>query len=403
MAKSTKRKSGRPGGRKSGPQQVRKARLGDWIRAARLPTLPLSIAPDRARHRGRVLRAARRRPRPRAWHWWRAARLPHGRGLPPDRRQFRERLLRRDPRHRRGAHRAAAPHRVRRRRSRGRCSPSRSCSSRSRHWPALSSPGGPAVVVRRRRGRLHRGRVVLPPAAGAPTGTTRSARVAVFIFFGLVATLGTQFAILGLITDEGWLVAIAAGAFATATILIANTRDRVNDKAAGKRTLSVLIGNWPSRILYVVLLLVPYGVAAIFGVFYFDDAWLAYFTLIITVPAAIIALSARTPKGARPRAPAHGARVARLRPSYSAGRSRSDHSSWSSARRVRVDRLDPPLRARGEIRRDPGAEAAEEDVGDAQRDERGAGSPRATRTRARAASRAVRTRPRRSRRAAASR
>jgi len=118
----------------------------------------------------------------------------------------------------------------------------------------------------------------------------------VFIFFGPVAVLGTQFAIAGRITDDGWLVAIASGATATATIFVANIRDRVGDKAAGKRTLSVLIGAWPSRVVYIVLLAVAYAVAALFGTFYADRAWYAYFSLLIIGPAIIIVLTARTPR-----------------------------------------------------------------------------------------------------------
>ncbi len=294
MAKSTKRKSGRPGGRKSGPQQVRRARLGDWIRAARLPTLPLSIAPIVLGTAVAyfALRGADLGP---GWHWWRAAAclmvavcLQIGVNFAND---YSDGIRGTDA-VRTGPRRLTAS---------GAAKP-RAVLTVAIVFFALAALAGLVITWRTGQWWFVVVGVVCIAAAWFYTGGRRPygyyalGEVAVFIFFGLVATLGTQFAILGLITDEGWLVAIAAGAFATATILIANTRDRVNDKAAGKRTLSVLIGNWPSRILYVVLLLVPYGVAAIFGVFYFDDAWLAYFTLIITVPAAIIALSARTPK-----------------------------------------------------------------------------------------------------------
>ena len=129
-----------------------------------------------------------------------------------------------------------------------------------------------------------------------PYGYYALGEVAVFVFFGYVATLGTEFALAGRITDDGWLTGTAAGSITAAAILIANARDRAQDKVVGKRTLSVLIGDLASRILYVVLLLVPYAIAVLYGMFYSDAAWYAFFTLLIAIPAAVIALAARTPR-----------------------------------------------------------------------------------------------------------
>lgn len=294
MAKqATKRKPGRPGGKKSGPMPVRKAGLLDWIRAARIATLPLSIAPV-------VLGTAvaylfRLESDGDGWHWWRAAAclavavcLQIGVNFAND---YSDGIrgtdtIRSGPR-RLTASGAAKP---------------RTVLTVALVFFALAAVAG--LLITWRTGHwwfLAVGAVCILAAwfytgGRRPYGYYALGEVAVFVFFGFVATLGTQFALLGRITDDGWLAAVAAGAFATATILVANLRDRTNDRAAGKRTLSVLIGAWPSRALYIVLLALPYAVAAVYGTFYTDHAWYAYFSLLLTIPAIIIVLTARMPR-----------------------------------------------------------------------------------------------------------
>ena len=299
MAKSTKHKPkrpghrpGRPGGKRAGTPHVRKARFGDWVSAARISTLPLSVAPVVL---GTAVAFALRSDDDGVWwHWWRAAAclmvavcLQIGVNYAND---YSDGIRGTDA-VRAGPRRLTAS---------GAAKP-RTVLTVALVFFALAAIAG--LIITWRTGFwwfIAVGAVCIAAAwfytgGRRPYGYYALGEVAVFIFFGPVATLGTQFAILGRVTVEGVLVAVAAGLFATATILIANARDRTNDAAAGKRTLSVIIGHWPSRILYVVLLLLPYGIAAVFGTFYADNAWYAYFTLFITAPAAIIALTARTP------------------------------------------------------------------------------------------------------------
>lgn len=115
----------------------------------------------------------------------------------------------------------------------------------------------------------------------------------VFAFFGIVATAGTTFVLAGTINIESWVAGTAIGLMASAVLMVNNIRDREPDKVAGKRTLAVLLGDLPSRILFAVLLLAPYGILAFFVVFYVN-AHFVYFTLLSAVPAILIGLTGKT-------------------------------------------------------------------------------------------------------------
>lgn len=128
-----------------------------------------------------------------------------------------------------------------------------------------------------------------------PYGYAGLGDVVVFVFFGLVATAGTQFVLVGQITGEGWLGGVAAGAFACAVLMVNNIRDIDQDCKVGKRTLAVKLGPVGSRIAYCLLVVIAYGVVVFYGFFY-PKAILVYFTLALAVPAAIIACAGRTPK-----------------------------------------------------------------------------------------------------------
>jgi 1,4-dihydroxy-2-naphthoate polyprenyltransferase len=134
-----------------------------------------------------------------------------------------------------------------------------------------------------------------------PYGYNALGELAVFIFFGIVPVAGTVFVLssspaqVGTVTLEGWLGGVAAGAFAAAVLLVNNIRDRERDKVARKRTLSVLIGRVGSLVLYVVLMLVPFGILAGFTLFYDNAGWV-FFDALVAVPAIVIVLFAKTPR-----------------------------------------------------------------------------------------------------------
>ena len=87
----------------------------------------------------------------------------------------------------------------------------------------------------------------------------------VFLFFGLVATCGTVYAEALHVPAEAWLAGAAVGSIATAILAVNNLRDRETDAHVGKNTLAVKIGARATRIQYVILVLVPFALAAALG------------------------------------------------------------------------------------------------------------------------------------------
>ena len=128
-----------------------------------------------------------------------------------------------------------------------------------------------------------------------PYGYQGLGEVVVFVFFGLVATMGTAWVMVGSIPAETWLTGSAAGFFASAVLLVNNIRDLEQDAQVGKKTLAVRLGDRPSRILLVVLLLMPYVILGILSLV-FIWAPVVFVTGIMTVVIIVIVLTARTPK-----------------------------------------------------------------------------------------------------------
>ena len=95
-----------------------------------------------------------------------------------------------------------------------------------------------------------------------PYGYAALGEVAVFLFFGVVATVGSAFVHLEKITLLALGCSIPIGALATALLVVNNLRDIPTDTAAGKRTLAVRLGDDDTRLLYVVLVSVLPGVSA---------------------------------------------------------------------------------------------------------------------------------------------
>jgi 1,4-dihydroxy-2-naphthoate octaprenyltransferase len=110
-----------------------------------------------------------------------------------------------------------------------------------------------------------------------PYGYRGLGEVYVFVFFGLMATLGTLYTQAGEVTGVGLLGAVGVGAIASAILVANNLRDIPTDRATGKNTLAVRLGDRGTRLLYAALLLV---------------ALLAVVGIAFTHPLALIALPA---------------------------------------------------------------------------------------------------------------
>jgi len=78
----------------------------------------------------------------------------------------------------------------------------------------------------------------------------------VFVFFGLVATVGSTYVHLERVALAPVLAAVPVGLLAVAILVANNLRDIPTDAAAGKRTLAVRLGDRRTRSLYANLLTV---------------------------------------------------------------------------------------------------------------------------------------------------
>jgi 1,4-dihydroxy-2-naphthoate octaprenyltransferase len=87
-----------------------------------------------------------------------------------------------------------------------------------------------------------------------PYGYAGFGELFVFLFFGLVATIGSTYVQTERITGLSVGAAIPVGLLATALLVVNNLRDIPSDTASGKRTLAVRLGDQRTRILYVALL-----------------------------------------------------------------------------------------------------------------------------------------------------
>jgi 1,4-dihydroxy-2-naphthoate octaprenyltransferase len=93
-----------------------------------------------------------------------------------------------------------------------------------------------------------------------PYGYLGLGEVFVFVFFGLVATIGTVYVETGRITALSVLVGCGIGFLATSILVLNNLRDIETDAAAGKRTLATRLGRPNTRILLLVLVAAAFAV-----------------------------------------------------------------------------------------------------------------------------------------------
>jgi 1,4-dihydroxy-2-naphthoate octaprenyltransferase len=94
-----------------------------------------------------------------------------------------------------------------------------------------------------------------------PYGYRGLGEVAVFVFFGLVAVVGTTYVQVERLTLLALAGGIASGALACAILVTNNLRDIPTDSTTGKRTLAVRLGDARSRVLYQALVVAPFVVA----------------------------------------------------------------------------------------------------------------------------------------------
>lgn len=106
-----------------------------------------------------------------------------------------------------------------------------------------------------------------------------------FVFFGLIAVIGTTYVHTGSFSNLALFAALPVGMLVTAIIVVNNVRDVHTDRKANKRTLAVLLGERFARSEYVVLVVGAYVVLLIGWLLQLVSAWI--FLPLLTIPLAI--------------------------------------------------------------------------------------------------------------------
>ncbi len=120
----------------------------------------------------------------------------------------------------------------------------------------------------------------------SPYGYRGLGDVFVFVYFGLVAVLGTTLTQAGTLNLEAFVAALSTGLIATALLMANNIRDLPGDREVGKRTLAVRLGDPLARVVFtaeiavafeLVLFLVP------------DNPWMLLVLLLLPLAWAPVA------------------------------------------------------------------------------------------------------------------
>lgn len=132
----------------------------------------------------------------------------------------------------------------------------------------------------------------------APYGYRGLGEVFVFLFFGLVATVGSRYVHDSTAPLSAWLLALPVGLLVTAILVVNNYRDIGTDGATGKRTLAVMMGPERTRTLFAGLVYGAFIAITVFGV----AGWTPISTLFAcflipfaTVPVRIVYLKTDGP------------------------------------------------------------------------------------------------------------
>ena len=118
-----------------------------------------------------------------------------------------------------------------------------------------------------------------------PYGYSGLGEVSVFVFFGLVATLGTTYTQALSVSPASIAGAVGVGAIASAILVANNLRDIPTDRSHGKQTLAVRLGDARTRRLYAALLTVALACVAVVGIIH-PTALVALLSFVLAYPLA---------------------------------------------------------------------------------------------------------------------
>jgi 1,4-dihydroxy-2-naphthoate octaprenyltransferase len=129
----------------------------------------------------------------------------------------------------------------------------------------------------------------------SPYGYMGLGEVFVFVFFGLVATVGTTYVAVERMTALAVVAGCGVGCFACALLVVNNLRDIPTDTRAGKRTLAVRLGDPRTRTLFVGLVVAAFASAGLAA------AWrLPALITVLAVPVAAVPVRAVVDRASGP-------------------------------------------------------------------------------------------------------
>ena len=91
-----------------------------------------------------------------------------------------------------------------------------------------------------------------------PYGYLGLGEIFVFIFFGIVATMGSYYVQVEKLTLDSFLISVPMGSLSCSILVINNIRDRALDALAGKKTLAVRVGDKTARYGFLFLILTAF-------------------------------------------------------------------------------------------------------------------------------------------------
>ncbi len=89
-----------------------------------------------------------------------------------------------------------------------------------------------------------------------PYGYAGFGELFVFVFFGVVATVGSEYVVVEHVSDTAIIASVAVGIFACALLVVNNLRDIPGDTIANKNTLAVRLGDIRTRKFFAILIVV---------------------------------------------------------------------------------------------------------------------------------------------------
>lgn len=125
-----------------------------------------------------------------------------------------------------------------------------------------------------------------------PYGYMGLGEVFVFVFFGLVAVLGTTFTQADEVSGLAWAGAVGTGLVSTSLLMANNVRDIPTDRESGKMTLAVRLGDTAARWSYPVMLAVAVA-APLLSVPEHQGLWLMLLMLVVSIRPSMIMLEAK--------------------------------------------------------------------------------------------------------------